>query len=156
MGSVYQEHKQWPEVWAFLWAYQESDELRRLGEEWLAGAGRGDNSKKSQVTFGLNGAIKHPSSLEITWREATELLERRVHTGMTNRLPEALAVAQTLPASSDEQDQNAWRNLWTEVWARTKTYRLRRTAIEWLERADTENRHGGGYIWNSLWLFGRT
>jgi hypothetical protein len=152
----HQKHKQWPDVWTCLWAYQESDELRRFGEEWLAGAGRGHNPKKSLVTFGLKGAIKNPSSPEIPWREATEILERQIRAGVTDRLPEALAVAQALPVSSEERDQDAWRKLWSEVWARTQTYRLRETAIEWLEVANAENRHGDGYMWNSLWSSGRT
>jgi len=150
-----QAHAQWPQVWAPLWAYEETDELRKLGEEWLSEFGHG-HIKRGRVTDGLKATAEDPPGSQIPWAEATDLLRRSLCAGKTDPIPEALAIVHTLPPSSEDLDQIAWKNLWTDLWPRQQTYQLRNTALDWFETPNPEDRQRRSYVWESLWAAGKT
>jgi hypothetical protein len=149
-----QAHRQWPEVWVCLWADESSEELRQLGEQWLAGAGRGHNPKKSLVTRGLK-QIAEPVGVELSWSMTAEALANQLRRGVTERLPEALAIVQAPPPSDEIANHDAWPKLWIEVWNRTQTYGLRKTALDWLDTVAPGDHKGRGYILDALWDSGR-
>jgi hypothetical protein len=149
------DHLHWPEVWAYLWACEETSELRTLGEKWLSDFG-GDQSKRGRVADGLEAKQENTPDTQISWNDATDLLRLRLLAGKPGSLPKALAVVHVLPPSNEDCDQSAWRNLWIEVWSRYQTYRLRRTALDWLETPNPEDCYDRSHVWESLWDAGKT
>ncbi len=154
-------HAHWPTVWIFLWDDHPDQILRDLGDAWIRDRGLGNPGRKvmiARLAAGEREAVEvrrdsarrskggdqGANNTMALWREVQREPGKETTVRGLDRVREG-------PASGSQEDQIAWKKLWSTLWRIGPSIELRQIAIEWLETPAGTNARGRSEVWEMLW-----
>jgi len=154
-------HQHWPTVWIHLWDERPDQCLWELGDPWVRGRGVGNPARKvviARLAAGKREAAETRRELARRSGAADSrannpiALRRAIQRGPTKEaIEKGLDRVREGPASGGQEDQIAWKKLWSTLWKVRPSIELREIAIEWLESSAATDARGRSQVWGTLW-----